>query len=48
MRNKKPARFIGIGVAIGAGLGVVFGNIAVGVGLGIVAGVLAAAARSRD
>ncbi len=41
MKSKKSARFsswIGIGLAIGAGLGVVFHNIPVGVGMGIALG----------
>ncbi len=47
MRNKRPAAFIGVGLAIGAGMGVVFGNLAMGIGLGLVVGALIAAVRSR-
>ena len=46
-----PRRFapqwIGLGVAIGAGLGVVFDNIAVGAGAGVALGVALAALLGR-
>ncbi len=48
MREKKPVAFLGIGVAIGAGLGVAFGNIAAGIGAGIAIGALMTVVRSRN
>jgi hypothetical protein len=35
-------QWIGIGIAIGAGLGVVFGNVAIGAGAGVALGVILA------
>ena len=47
----KPRRFapqwIGIGVAIGAGLGVAFDNIPVGTGMGVALGVMLGAVLGR-
>ena len=49
--NKKDVqeagRFIGIGIALGAGIGVALDNIGLGIAIGIVFGVAIGAIRSR-
>jgi hypothetical protein len=47
MSKERPAfaaQWIGVGVAVGAGLGVVFGNIAIGAGAGVALGMVLAVA----
>ena len=46
-----PSSFVGVGicfgVAIGAGLGVAFGNLALGIGIGVALGALAGVVLSK-
>jgi hypothetical protein len=44
---KKPAGFIGLGLALGAGIGAATGNVAMGVALGVVFGAVVSAAKTR-
>lgn len=48
-RDGKPfdPRWVGVGIAVGAGLGVVFDNLPIGIGIGMMLGVLLGTLRGR-
>lgn len=45
--DRKFVRFVALGVALGAGRGVVFRNIPIGVGVGLLIGLMIALVKSR-